>query len=308
MQQPSLYDQFCCSYRDNLQSPLHPLSDNLDSETYRIMEKDPVKYSQYERALAAAMHDLKKPTMSEGSRDKYSSSKGYTQTIIQEVMLPCNGFFTLLYNIYIVCTVAVRNRCRSQNPLTVLVVGAGRGPLVQAALNAAILSNVDVQIWAVEKNFNAVVTLRNRFKQQQQQQSPSVEALTNTVTVLFCDMRDLRSKCPDLSVDIIVSELLGSWGDNEASPECLNAMESGGFLKSGGVMIPQSYCSYAAPVSCSALWMQARDMPQAPTLAGRHISTPSSGLDSPYVVNMHSYCLLSSAKPLFQVPNKNFFF
>lgn len=186
-----------------------------------------------------------------------------------------------------------------------LVVGAGRGPLVQAALNAAILSNVDVHIWAVEKNFNAVVTLRNRFKQQQQ--SPAVEGLTNTVTVLFCDMRDLRSKCPDLSVDIIVSELLGSWGDNEASPECLHAMESGGFLKAGGVMIPQSYCSYAAPVSCSALWMQARDMPQPPSLTSRHNPTPSSGLDSPYVVNMHSYCLLSSAKPLFQVPNYSCF-
>jgi hypothetical protein len=37
------------------------------------MEKDPVKYSQYERALAAAMHDLRKPTTSEESRDKYSS-------------------------------------------------------------------------------------------------------------------------------------------------------------------------------------------------------------------------------------------
>ena len=95
-----------------------------------------------------------------------------------------------------------------------LVVGAGRGPLVQAALNAAIVSNVDVQVWAVEKNFNAVVTLRNRFKQQLQTASGG---LSNTVSVLYCDMRDLRSRCPDLSADIIVSELLGSWGDNEVS-------------------------------------------------------------------------------------------
>ena len=201
------------------------------------------------------------------------------------------------------CSPAERKRSGSQKPLTVLVVGAGRGPLVQAALNAAIVSNVDVQVWAVEKNFNAVVTLRNRFKQQLQTASGGS---SNTVSVLYCDMRDLRSRCPDLSADIIVSELLGSWGDNEASPECLHAMEAGGFLKAGGVMIPQSYCSYAAPVSCSALWMQARDMPQPPALAGRHFPALSSGLDSPYVVNMHSYCLLSSAKPLFQVIKRFF--
>ena len=79
IQHPSLYDQFCFSYRDNLQSPLHPLSSNLDSETYRIMEKDPVKYSQYERALAAAMHDLRKPTTSERSRDKYISKGDRTR-------------------------------------------------------------------------------------------------------------------------------------------------------------------------------------------------------------------------------------
>ena len=72
--EPSLYDQFCFSYLDNLQSPLHPLSDNLDSETYRIMEKDPVKYSQYERALTLAMQDLTAAgTPAPENRDKYSS-------------------------------------------------------------------------------------------------------------------------------------------------------------------------------------------------------------------------------------------
>ena len=39
-----------------------------------------------------------------------------------------------------------------------MVVGAGRGPLVRAALNAAELANQAVRIYAVEKNPNAVIT------------------------------------------------------------------------------------------------------------------------------------------------------
>lgn len=39
------------------------------------------------------------------------------------------------------------------------------------------------------------------------------------VTVVSCDMRNWT---PPEKADIIVSELLGSFGDNELSPECLD--------------------------------------------------------------------------------------
>lgn len=39
------------------------------------------------------------------------------------------------------------------------------------------------------------------------------------VTVISCDMREWN---PPEKADIIVSELLGSFGDNELSPECLD--------------------------------------------------------------------------------------
>lgn len=39
-----------------------------------------------------------------------------------------------------------------------MVVGAGRGPLVTASLNAAQLAHQEVKIYAVEKNPNAVIT------------------------------------------------------------------------------------------------------------------------------------------------------
>lgn len=46
----------------------------------------------------------------------------------------------------------------------VMVVGAGRGPLVRASLQAAGRAGRRVRVYAVEKNPNAVVTLRNLGK------------------------------------------------------------------------------------------------------------------------------------------------
>jgi type II protein arginine methyltransferase len=43
--------------------------------------------------------------------------------------------------------------------VVVIVVGAGRGPLVRATLNAAQATGRRVRVWAVEKNVNAVVHL-----------------------------------------------------------------------------------------------------------------------------------------------------
>ena len=51
-------ERFGQGYQDYLQSPLQPLTDNLESITYEVFEKDPVKYEWYERAIAAALKDL----------------------------------------------------------------------------------------------------------------------------------------------------------------------------------------------------------------------------------------------------------
>ena len=43
-------------------------------------------------------------------------------------------------------------------------MGAGRGPLVRAALSASSSTGINVVVWAVEKNANAFVTLRHLTK------------------------------------------------------------------------------------------------------------------------------------------------
>ena len=48
---------FARGYEDFLQCPLQPLMDNLESQTYEVFEKDPVKYSEYEKAMVQALLD-----------------------------------------------------------------------------------------------------------------------------------------------------------------------------------------------------------------------------------------------------------
>merc|ERR1711860_72733 len=166
--------QFAKGYEDYLQNPLQPLMDNLESGTYEVFERDPVKYSEYQNAVFRAITD------------------------------------------------------KAPNPddvLTVMVLGAGRGPLVRASLKAAEMANRKIKVYAVEKNPNAVVTLLTQKE----------ETWKDTVRVISSDMRAWRPS-EDEKADIIVSELLGSFGDNELFPECLyNAQH---LFKATAVSIP----------------------------------------------------------------------
>ncbi|XP_006823171.2 protein arginine N-methyltransferase 5-like, partial [Saccoglossus kowalevskii] len=73
------------------------------------------------------------------------------------------------------------------------------------------------------------------------------------VSVISCDMRHWEA--PE-KADIIVSELLGSFGDNELSPECLDGAQI--FLKDDGISIPRQYTSYLSPVSSHKLYNEVR--------------------------------------------------
>lgn len=97
-----------------------------------------------------------------------------------------------------------------------MVVGAGRGPLVRNSLTAAESVGRKIKLYAVEKNVNAVCTLLHLKK----------HIWGDRVTVVSCDMREWE---PSEKADILISELLGSFGDNELSPECLDGAQK--FLK-----------------------------------------------------------------------------
>eukprot|EP00252_Welwitschia_mirabilis_P023148 TRINITY_DN6476_c0_g1_i2.p1 TRINITY_DN6476_c0_g1~~TRINITY_DN6476_c0_g1_i2.p1 ORF type:complete len:665 (-),score=128.63 TRINITY_DN6476_c0_g1_i2:370-2364(-) len=224
-------ERFEVGYRDFLQSPLQPLMDNLEAQTYETFEKDCVKYSQYQKAVHAALLDR----VPDGEATKRVT--------------------------------------------VLMVVGAGRGPLVRASLQAAKESGRRLKVYAVEKNPNAAVTLHSLIKR---------EHWDGMVTVVSKDMRywDAPEKA-----DIVVSELLGSFGDNELSPECLDGAQR--FLKDDGISIPSSYTSFLEPITATKLY---NDIKSHKDIA--HFETA-------YVVKLHSIARLSSRHPVFTFVHPN---
>lgn len=105
---------------------------------------------------------------------------------------------------------ALKSLPRSSSVL-IWVCGAGRGPLVSRSIAAARRAARTIRVVALEKNPNAIVGLRNRAASEWGQDVVSVE---------LGDMRSIKP--PAQKADIVVSELLGSFGDNELSPECLD--------------------------------------------------------------------------------------
>ncbi|CAK9828995.1 Protein arginine N-methyltransferase 5 [Anthophora retusa] len=228
-------ERYAKGYEDYLQCPLQPLMDNLESQTYEIFEKDPVKYTQYQTAIYQAINEI--------------ASRG-----------------------------ANKNR-----RIVIMVVGAGRGPLVHASLNAGEMADQPVKIYAVEKNPNAVLTL----------QALQTDIWEDKVTVVSCDMREWIA--PE-KADILVSELLGSFGDNELSPECLDGVQE--FLADDGINIPCSYTSYIAPVQSSKLYNEVRHCKDK----DKH---PLAHFETSYVVHLQNKYDIAKPQPLFTFKHPN---
>lgn len=179
-------------------------------------------------------------------------------------------------------------------PLVVFVLGAGRGPLVRAALSAAEQCSTPVRVYVVEKNPNALVHLAAVC---------AAEGWTQRGVVALC-RGDMRSWAPPERAHIAVSELLGSFGDNELSPECLDGCART-LLLPCGICIPQSYTSFLSPVVSSRLHDEVRSRAAAGGGGGgAAASFGSSGVgpaawETPYVVKLHRVALLSPPQAVF---------
>lgn len=88
-----------------------------------------------------------------------------------------------------------------------------------------------------------------------------------------------------------VSELLGSFGDNELSPECLDGTAS--WLKPDCVSIPQSYTSYLAPMASHKLYTDIHQRKQ-PDL-----------FHTPMVCKFKRHALLAAPQPVFTFSHPN---
>lgn len=99
--------------------------------------------------------------------------------------------------------------------------------------------------------------------------------------------------------DILVSELLGSFGDNELSPECLDGAQR--FLKDDGISIPCEYTSYMSPLQSEKLYNEVRVCKD---------NTPSNkpldhNFETPYVVRLHNCQVLAPPQEVFHFKHPN---
>ncbi|KAL0038065.1 hypothetical protein WJX79_000828 [Trebouxia sp. C0005] len=99
--------------------------------------------------------------------------------------------------------------------VVIMVVGAGRGPLVTASLQAADKTGRQVKVWAVEKNPNAIIHIQHLV---------ACQGLEDVVTIVAADMRHWEAPSKQTS------------------------------LSEGGISIPQSYTSFLQPITTAKLW------------------------------------------------------
>ena len=275
----TVLQRFGSGYQDYLQSPLQPLSDNLESITYEVFEKDPAKYDLYYQAIAQALRDW---------RDQGKSTSGPDGRVV------------------------------------VAVVGAGRGPLVTKALLASGSENVPIDMWAVEKNPNAFVLLQRHNEEtwdscvnlvnsdMRSWKGPLRKAATPPLgySGLWPPPRDqdgdgifsqTQSSTAAHStaqaaqhgrIDILISELLGSFADNELSPECLDGILP--LLNPvHGISIPASYTAFLTPIAAPKL--------HADILA--RTATDREAPNTPYVVMLHAIDHLSNTSRTNSTPS-----
>lgn len=119
---------------------------------------------------------------------------------------------------------AIQDLHQKRSNLKILVVGPGRGPLLQMVMR---YTKNDDAIIAVEKNDKCIDTLKEKIRN------------TPRVTLVHGDIRNLTNE----TYDLVVSELLGSFGCNEACPEILQHLHS-------TIMIPEMYRSYLQAAYC----------------------------------------------------------
>ncbi|KAI0701199.1 PRMT5-domain-containing protein [Cytidiella melzeri] len=244
------------------------------TDTGRHNKGGEAAYSQYVRHLEKTSPAVK-AMKTAGTVENFSQGyHDYLQAPLQPLM---DNLQSITYNTFEQDPVKYQNyeeaiyNALMDSPAServlICVAGAGRGPLVARSLNAIKRANKNAFVYAIEKNKNAFVTLQER---------QATEWGDDKVQLLFGDMRTMD--IPE-QVDILVSELLGSFGDNELSPECLDGAMR--FLKPDGISIPASYTAYLAPISSSKLHIEA------------HAAKDEKGPETPYVVMLQAINILS---------------
>ncbi|ETI21148.1 hypothetical protein G647_07492 [Cladophialophora carrionii CBS 160.54] len=280
-------DRFGAGYQDYLQAPLQPLSVNLESITYEAFEKDPIKYAWYERAVARALHDWieqAKPTSNPDGR-----------VVVAVVGAGRGPLVTRALKASEDVGVEIDMWVLEKNPNAFVLLQRHNETTWKGRVN---LVKSDMRTWrgpirpatksAPNRIYNTVPeddTDNKGVKPDISLTQPSSTGSTTLNTI------DLLGTAPETTtptpykIDILISELLGSFGDNELSPECLDGVQH--LLNPGhGISIPASYTAHITPIAAPKLYADIKH--------GMSPSNPSA-TETPYVVMLNAIDYLSTA-------------
>ena len=153
----------------------------------------------------------------------------------------------------------------------VLVIGPGRGPLLDRLLKIIKEIKCEFRIDAVEKNPNCFLVLQERNHTEWNEK----------INLMNEDVRTWKHT----NYNLVISELLGSFGCNEVCPEILQ-----GFTNENTIMIPQSYENYLQPI-------------YSPLLS----SLKNEQLERPYLIKLNSFYIMSDIQSIwkFSHPTKD---
>jgi protein arginine N-methyltransferase 5 len=132
----------------------------------------------------------------------------------------------------------------------IFFLGPGRGPLIDKffdALNFLSLSSNDFLITALEKNQNVMIYLNQK----------NINSWNSQVNLLNMDSRNYKYSNYQLNnqkINMVISELIGSFGCNELMPECIDSISTSDLCDENCIFIPQNLNCYIAPVYCPKYW------------------------------------------------------
>lgn len=286
-------DRFGAGYQDYLQAPLQPLTVNLESITYEVFEKDPIKYAWYERAIARALHDWieqGKPTSNPDGR-----------VVVAVVGAGRGPLVTRALKASEDVGVEIDMWALEKNPNAFVLLQRHNETIWN---NRVKLVKSDMRTWRGPirpPSTKPEKRIYNTEQDDSEDQEPpkandatenpkAKEAPTATGSVSL-DSTDLLATTQPASaqptpykIDILISELLGSFADNELSPECLDGVQH---LMNPvhGISIPASYTAHLTPIAAPKLY--------ADITHGMTSTTPNAA-EIPYVVMLNAIDYLST--------------
>lgn len=272
-------ERFGAGYQDYLQAPLQPLTVNLESITYEVFEKDPIKYEWYERAIASALRDWVeqgKPTSNPNGRVVVAVVGAGRGPLVSRALRASEetGVAIDLWaleknpNAYVLLQNHNESRWSNRVKLVKSDMRTWRGPWLDtsspsfssAPIGQAIGSTSERQSTGYTESFQASGAL-----------PPSSSTAGETPDTQY------------MPIDILISELLGSFADNELSPECLDGVTH--LLNpTHGISIPASYTAHITPITAPKLHAG---------ISAQAIANPAAP-ETPYVVMLHAVDFLSS--------------